>query len=266
MTLVVGVVNVTPDSFSDGGSLPTAESAIAHGLHLASLGAAIIDVGGESTKPGTGRITEKVEAARVLPVVAALAGHGLHVSVDTMRASIASAAVEAGARTINDVSGGLADPRMLPLAAEAEVDYVAMHWRAHSRQMQAEAVYDDVVAEVIEELLLRRDAALSAGIREDRIILDPGIGFSKLGRHNWALLRNLPRLNALGHRLLVGASRKRFLGTALGGRQPCERDAATAAISSWSAQHGVWGVRTHEVSMQLDAIRVGALLGGSGPI
>ncbi|RMB62356.1 dihydropteroate synthase [Tessaracoccus antarcticus] len=256
----MGVVNVTPDSFSDGGALRSAEAAVAHGLDLADRGASIIDVGGESTKPGAERVPLQEELRRVLPVVAALARRGLHVSVDTMRATTALAAVDAGARTINDVSGGRADPAMMPTVADLGVDYVVMHWRAHSRSMQAEAVYDDVVAEVTSELLARRDEALAAGIPSCRIILDPGIGFSKLAEHNWTLLRNLDGFTSLGHRLLVGVSRKRFLGDALGGRAPSGRDAATAAISAWCAQHGVWGVRTHEVPMQLDAITMGAML------
>ncbi len=260
----MGVVNATPDSFSDGGDLPTAEAAIRHGLELVAQGASIIDVGGESTRPGADRVAAADERRRVLPVVAGLAQHGVHVSVDTMRASTALAAVAAGARTINDVSGGLADPDMLPAVAGADVDYVAMHWRAHARVMQEEATYHDVVAEVIAELLARRDAAVAAGVPANRIILDPGIGFSKLGEHNWTLLRNLRRFNELGHRVLVGVSRKGFLGELLGGRAPAGRDVATAAISAWCAQHDVWGVRTHEVALQRDAILVGSRLRADG--
>ena len=256
----MGVINTTPDSFSDGGAFTTAEAAIAHALELVAQGAAIIDVGGESTRPGARRITDDEELRRVLPVISGLAGRGVHVSIDTMRATTARAAVEAGARMINDVSGGLADPAMLDTVAEAGVDFVAMHWRAHSAVMQAEAVYDDVVEDVVAELLARRDAAVAAGVDRSRIILDPGIGFSKLGEHNWTLLRALPRFTGLGHRLLVGVSRKRFLGDLLGGRGPGSRDAATAAISAWCAQHRVWGVRSHEVAMQRDAILVGTSL------
>ncbi len=257
----MGVVNTTPDSFSDGGALPTAESAIMHGLDLVAQGARIVDVGGESTRPGAERTEAAEEQRRILPVVAGLALHGVHVSVDTMRAGSARAAVEAGARTINDVSGGLADPDMYAAVADADVDYVLMHWRAHSALMQGEAVYVDVVDDVIRELLARRDAAVAAGVPAARIILDPGIGFSKLGEHNWTLLRSVQRFNDLGHRILVGVSRKGFLGELLPGRPPVERDAATAAISAWCAQHGVWGVRTHEVAQQRDAIAVGSRLG-----
>lgn len=256
----MGVLNATPDSFSDGGELSTAQAAIRHGLALVAQGASIIDVGGESTRPGAERVSRDEEQLRVLPVVAGLAQHGVHVSVDTMRASTAVAAVAAGARTINDVSGGLADPDMLDAVAAAGVDYVAMHWRAHARVMQEEAVYHDVVGEVMAELVLRRNAALAAGIKASRLILDPGIGFSKLGEHNWDLLRNVGRFHELGHRVLVGASRKGFLGKLLGGRAPGGRDAATAAISSWCAQHDIWGVRTHEIAQQHDAVLVGAQL------
>ncbi len=259
-TLIVGVVNATPDSFSDGGLLSSAGAAVSHGLDLVDRGAAIIDVGGESTRPGADRVSAEEERRRVLPVVAGLAGNGVLVSVDTMRAATAAAAVEAGARMVNDVSGGLADPDMLGCVAAMDVDYVVMHWRAHSRLMEAEAAYDDVVEDVLAELLQRRDAAVATGVDPSRIILDPGIGFSKLGEHNWTLLRALGRFNALGHRVLVGVSRKRFLGDLLGGRQPIGRDAATAAVSAWCASHGIWGVRTHEVSSQFDAIAVGSQL------
>lgn len=263
MTLIVAVVNTTPDSFSDGGDFPTAEAAISHALELVDQGAAVIDVGGESTRPGAGRVPADEERRRVLPVVSELVRCGVHVSIDTMRATTARAAVEAGARIINDVSGGLADPAMLGTVAETGVDYVAMHWRAPSSVMQAEAVYTDVVGEVITEILARRDAALAAGVEASRIILDPGIGFSKLGEHNWAILQGLARFNDLGHRVLVGASRKRFLGDLLGGSVAADRDVASAAVSAWCAQHHIWGVRTHEVSMQREAILVGSVLGGA---
>lgn len=256
----MGVVNATPDSFSDGGRLETTEAAITHALALVAQGAAVIDVGGESTRPGAGRVPAAEERRRVLPIVSELSRRDVAVSIDTMRASTALAAVEAGARIVNDVSGGLADPDMLATVADVDVDFVAMHWRAHSRLMQTEAVYGDVIGEIIAELLARRDAAVAAGIDGSRIILDPGIGFSKLGAHNWALLRGLARFNDLGHRLLVGVSRKRFLGDLLDGRDPAGRDVATAAVSAWCAQHRVWGVRTHEVAMQHDAILVGGAL------
>lgn len=256
----MGVVNATPNSFSDGGLLPSSDAAVSHGLDLLGQGASIIDVGGESTRPGAERVTEEEELRRVLPVVSGLAGGGARVSIDTMRASTATAAVDAGARMINDVSGGLADSSMLKCVAALDVDYVLMHWRCQSRTMQDEAVYADVVDEVVAELLAQRDAAVAAGIEPERIILDPGIGFSKLAEHNWTLLRALERFNALGHRILVGVSRKSFLGDLLGGRPAPQRDAATAAVSAWCASHGIWGVRTHEVRSQADAVAVGSLL------
>ena len=259
----MGVVNATPDSFSDGGCLRSADAAIRHGVDLVAQGARIVDVGGESTRPGAGRVDPEEEQRRVLPVIAALAARDVHVSVDTMRAATARAAVQAGARTVNDVSGGLADPDMLGVVAQCDVDYVLMHWRAHSAVMQAEALYDDVVDDVIHDLLARRDVAVAAGIPAERIILDPGMGFSKRSEHNWSVLRSVERFNDLGHRLLVGASRKRFLGDLLGGRPASGRDAATAAVSAWCAQHGVWGVRTHEVASQRDAILVGSALAGA---
>lgn len=252
----MGILNVTPDSFSDGGQFAAPAAAIAHGRDLAAQGAHLVDVGGESTRPGATRITAEDEMARVLPVVEALAADGIAVSVDTMRAEVAAEAVRAGATLVNDVSGGLADPQMLAVVADLGCDYVAMHWRAHSATMQDEARYDDVVAEVTAELVARRDAALAAGIDADRLVLDPGIGFSKTWDQNWTLLTHLDVVTALGHRVLVGASRKRFLGEALGGRDPVGRDAATAAISAWCGLHGVWAVRTHEVVSQLDAIAV----------
>lgn len=261
MTIVMGVLNVTPDSFSDGGRYANATAAIAQGERLAAEGAAIVDVGGESTRPGAGRVSADEEQARVVPVIAALARQGIVCSVDTMRGDTARAAVEAGARLVNDVSAGLADHAMLKAVAELGVDYVAMHWRAPSDVMQQHAVYADVVAEVRAELLARRNAALAAGIAPQRIILDPGIGFAKTSEHNWELLRHVNAFQALGHRLLVGVSRKRFLGELLGGREPQGRDAATAAVSTWCALHGVWSVRTHEVSAQRDAVAVGQRLG-----
>lgn len=252
----MGVVNVTTDSFSDGGHHPDADSAIRHALQLAEQGAAIIDVGGESTRPGAGRVDESTEQSRVLPVVEALAGRGVAVSVDTMRASTAAEAIRLGADIINDVSGGRADPGMLGVVAEAGVDFVLMHWRAHSSTMQQETVYADVVADVRDELLGQLAHARDAGIGEERIVLDPGLGFSKTWEQNWALLARLDAFTALGYRVLIGASRKRFLGELLDGRDPLGRDAATAAVTTWCALHGIWGVRTHEVAGQVDSIRV----------
>ena len=256
MTLVMGILNVTPDSFSDGGSYEDPAVAIDHARTMLAHGATIIDVGGESTRPGSARIGLAEELRRVIPVVTALAADGVSVSVDTMRAEVACAALDAGARIINDVSGGLADPDMLGVVAASSADFVLMHWRDHSARFQHTARYDDVVVDVTAELLAQRDRALAAGLPAERIILDPGLGFSKTWDHNWTILRHLTRFQALGHRLLVGASRKAFLGELLGGREPAGRDGATAAVSFWAAQHGVWAVRTHDVAGQADAIAV----------
>jgi len=250
----MGIVNVTPDSFSDA----HLSDAVEHGRRLLDDGADLIDVGGESTRPGATRVPEHEELARVLPVVEALAGEVV-VSVDTTRATVAEAAVAAGARMVNDVSGGLADEAMLPLVASLGVPYVAMHWRAHSAEMQSRAVYDDVVAEVCEELTERRDAALAVGVQ--RLVLDPGLGFAKTGDHNWTLLQHLDVLTALGHPVLVGASRKAFLGGLLDGRPPAGRDAATAAVTVLAAQAGAWAVRVHDVAGSADAVRVVARAG-----
>ena len=266
-TRVMGVVNVTPDSFSDGGDHPDADSAVRHGLRLLNDGADLLDVGGESTRPGAERVTEAEERRRVLPVVEGLAAAGAVVSVDTMRASVAEAALAAGARLVNDVSGGLADPRMLRLVAEAEVPYVVMHWRGHSADMQTRARYADVVGEVRGELAARRDAALAAGVDPGRLLLDPGLGFGKTATHSWALLRALPVLAGLGAPLLVGASRKGFLGGLLADaegdpRPPAGRDDATAAVTVLAAQAGAWAVRVHAVRASADAVRVVAAVQG----
>jgi dihydropteroate synthase len=255
----MGIVNVTPDSFSDGGDHGDLAGGVAHGRQLLAEGADLLDVGGESTRPGAVRVSEDEELRRVVPVVAALVAEGAEVSVDTTRAAVAAAAVEAGARLVNDVSGGLADPAMLPFVAGAGVGYVAMHWRGHSTDMQSRAVYDDVVAEVWAELAERRTAALDAGVRD--LVLDPGLGFAKNADHNWALLRRLDALVALDRPLLVGASRKGFLGDLLGGRPAKQRDAATAAVTVLAAQAGAWAVRVHAVRASADAVRVVARLG-----
>ncbi|GAB3712402.1 dihydropteroate synthase [Mariniluteicoccus flavus] len=256
----MGILNVTPDSFSDGGDWFDHDTAIAHGLELAARGADIIDVGGESTRPGISRTTAAEELRRVLPVVTALAAERVAVSVDTMRAEVARATVAAGATMINDVSGGLADPDMLPVVADLDVPYIAMHWRAHSTTMQDLATYEDVVADVRRELAERVDAALAAGVREARLVVDPGIGFAKTAGHNWELLRRLDEIESLGLPVLVGVSRKRFLGELLATsgteRAPKRRDAATAAITTVCAQRRVWAVRTHSVRDQCDAIAV----------
>lgn len=260
-TRVMGVVNVTPDSFSDGGAHPDADGAVRHGLQLLNDGADLLDVGGESTRPGAERVSETEERRRVLPVVERLVAAGAVVSVDTMRSSVARAALDAGAQLVNDVSGGLADPEMLPTVVAAQVPYVAMHWRGHSTDMQSRARYDDVVAEVCAELAERRDAALAAGMDPQRLLLDPGLGFAKEPAHSWALLAALPELAALGSPLLVGASRKGFLGALLADadgvpRPPAERDDATAAVTVLVAQAGAWAVRVHDVRASADAVRV----------
>lgn len=259
-TLVMGILNVTPDSFSDGGEHLGFEAAVAHGRRLLAEGADIIDVGGESTRPGAQRAPVEVELGRVLPVIRELAAAGATVSVDTMRAQVAAEAVAAGAALVNDVAGGLADPAMLDTVAGLGVGYIAMHWRGHSTVMQQLTQYDDVVTDVATELAGRRDAALAAGIMPDRLVLDPGLGFAKTADHNWALLARLNELEALGQPLLVGASRKRFLGELLaeGGepRPPKQRDDATTAITALLAGRRIWGVRTHDVAAQRDAIAV----------
>ena len=265
MPLVMGVVNVTPDSFSDGGQWFEPEAAVAHGRDLLAQGADLLDVGGESTRPGAERPSLEEELRRVLPVVAELAGLGATVSVDTMRAEVAARAVEAGAAIINDVSGGLADPEMASVAASAAVPFIAMHWRGHSRDMQDKAVYADVAAEVCAELTVRAEHLRGQGIAEENLVLDPGFGFSKLAAHNWSLLRHLDQVVGLGYPVLVGTSRKTFLGrlgVPEGGqpRPPLDRDAATAATSLVAARAGVWCVRVHDVPSTLDALRVAAAL------
>ncbi|MFF2662275.1 dihydropteroate synthase [Kitasatospora sp. NPDC058032] len=259
---VMGVVNVTPDSFSDGGLWHDPAKAIAHGLALRARGADLVDVGGESTRPGSQRVPEEEELRRVVPVVRELAAAGVAVSVDTMRASVAEQAVEAGALIVNDVSGGLADPAMARVVAGTGAPFVVMHWRGQSADMDRLAVYDDVVTDVVGELTARVDALLAAGVKEEQLILDPGLGFAKTSEHNWALLGRLDALTALGRPVLVAASRKRFLGTLLadpetGELRPArERDHATAAVSVLSAQAGAWAVRVHDVAGTADAVRV----------
>lgn len=248
----MGVLNVTPDSFSDGGDHSTTAEAIAFGRRLQADGADLVDVGGESTRPGAERVSAEQELDRVIPVIAALSESGVACSVDTMRAEVASAAVAAGAVLVNDVSGGLADPAMLEAVARLRAPYVVMHWRGESSDMQSRAVYDDVVGEVCGELEQRVAACREAGIIE--LIVDPGLGFAKTAEHNWALLGALPRLQQLGP-LLVGASRKRFLGELLD-RDPKGRDDATTAITALVAQQGVWAVRVHDVAGSADAVRV----------
>ena len=251
----MGVLNVTPDSFSDGGQWLDADAAIARGRVLVDEGADIVDVGGESTRPGAERVPVDEELRRVLPVVEALASAGVRVSIDTMRAEVAEVAVGAGAQLINDVSGGKADPLMFEAMAAAGTDVVLMHWRAHSREMVDHAVYDDVVAEVRAELETQVAAAVSAGVDANRIIVDPGLGFAKNAEHNWEVLRRIAELT-LEFPVLVGASRKRFLGELLGGREPDGRQHATTAITTHLAALDVWGVRVHDVRAARDAIAV----------
>jgi dihydropteroate synthase len=270
LPLVMGVVNVTPDSFSDGGRYDTVEAAVAHGRRLLDDGADILDIGGESTRPGATRPLVAEELARVVPVIAELAAAGAVVSVDTMRAEVAEAAVAAGAGIVNDVSGGLADHGILDVVAGAGVTYVAMHWRAHSDRMTDHATYDGpggVVAAVRDELAERVTTALAAGVAPDRLVLDPGLGFAKAAEHNWELLRHLDEIAGLGHPLLVGASRKSFLGRLLadpqGGDRPvAEREHATTALSVVLAGMGVWGLRVHDVRACRDALRVLSRLEG----
>lgn len=259
--VVMGVLNVTPDSFSDGGRYLDVDVALTHAREMWALGADIIDVGGESTRPGASRVDSETEIARVLPVIRELAAEGLRLSVDTTRAAVAEAALDAGARIINDVSGGLADPDMAKVAARAQVPWVLMHWRGHSKDMNTLATYDDVVGEVREELTARVDAALAAGVAPENIVIDPGLGFAKRAEHDWALLHRLDSLLSLGFPVLVGASRKRFLGRLLADadgepRSPSGREDATAAITTLAAAAGAWGVRVHSVAASLDAVAV----------
>jgi dihydropteroate synthase len=267
--VVMGVVNVTPDSFSDGGRYLDSGDAIRHGLELWRRGADLVDVGGESTRPGASRVDAETESARVVPVIRALSQAGVAVSVDTTRASVAEAALAAGATVINDVSGGLADPGMVKVAAQADVPWILMHWRGHSRDMDSLAEYTDVVADVRDELCRRAEAAVAGGVDPSALVLDPGLGFAKRAEHNWALLRRLDVLESLGFPVLIGASRKRFLGSLLAGpggepRPPDGREDATAAVSALVAAAGVWGVRVHDVGRTLDAVAVAAALRGGG--
>ncbi len=240
----MGILNVTPDSFSDGGEFNTVESAVAHGLEMLYEGADIIDIGGESTRPGAVRITEEEELSRVIPVIKELAGHGAVISIDTMRASVARAAVKAGATYINDVSGGMADDQMHNVAAELGTFYILMHWRGHSVDMNSKAIYGDVVLDVKNELSRQIEKAIAAGISPAKIIVDPGIGFAKEAEHNWELIRRVNEIVDLGYPVLIGASRKRFLG----GDSPLEREAATLELTKGLVGRGIWGVRVHSVA------------------
>ena len=271
--LVMGVVNVTPDSFSDGGKWYEADVAIAHGLELIAQGADIVDVGGESTRPGAQRITQEEELRRIGPVVTELVKAGVPVSIDTMRAAVAEFALEAGANLVNDVSGGLADPHMPYLVAAAGVCYVVVHWRGYSNDMYARAVYTDVVGEVRDELSRRVEAAVAAGVDPGHIVVDPGLGFGKRQEHNWPLLAHLADLAVLAggtFPLLVGASRKRFLGALLAGPDGTPRtfggsDGATVAVTALAAAAGAWCVRVHQVPFNADAVRVAAAWRDAAP-
>lgn len=260
-TLVMGVVNVTPDSFSDGGEWFDPAAAITHGLDLLAEGADIIDIGGESTRPGATRPEMSEELRRVLPVVRELAATGACVSIDTMRAAVAEPAISAGARLVNDVSGGKADARLLRLVAESGVPYICMHWRGHSEDMQSKASYADVVSEVINELRTQLDAASRVGVALDKLIIDPGFGFAKTAEHNWQLLQRLGEFDVLERPMLAGVSRKSFLGRLLAGadgspRPAKERDDATTALTAVLALRRIWGVRVHSVGASRDAIAV----------
>jgi dihydropteroate synthase len=241
--LIMGILNVTPDSFADGGKHNEFDAAVARGLEMIAEGVDIIDVGGESTRPGADRVSEAEEIERTIPVITELAKHGAKISIDTMRASTAEAAINAGASIINDVSGGLADPSMLQTAARLRVPYIAMHWRGQSKDMNSKAIYSDVVIDVISELQERITAALDAGIDASNLIIDPGLGFAKDAEHNWAIIDSIDSFVDLGYPVLIGASRKRFLG----GESPDEREQATIDLTKRLATTGVWAVRVHSV-------------------
>ena len=248
--LVMGILNLTPDSFADGGRHNSFEAGVARGVEMIAEGVDIIDVGGESTRPGADRISAEEEQARVLPVITELAKHGVKISIDTMRADTAEKAVQAGAAIINDVSGGLSDPAMFATVKKLGVPYILMHWRGESKDMNSRAIYSDVVTDVISEINSQIDAALDAGINKSQIIIDPGLGFAKDAEHNWEILRNLKALTSMGYPVLIGASRKRFLG----GDNPDEREAATIELTKTLVPQGIWGVRVHSVKPHVDVI------------
>ena len=252
-----GVLNVTPDSFSDGGLFTDSQRALEHARELVDQGASVVDVGGESTRPGATRVSAEDEISRVIPVVAALSSAGVRVSVDTMRATTARAAIDAGAGIINDVSGGLADPDMFALIADSDANYVMMHWRGHSDTMDDRAHYDDVVAEVAQEVTARVNLAVEFGISADQILLDPGLGFAKTPAHNWQRLRNLSDAIPGPSRVVVGASRKRFLGEVVSGEhEPRDRDGVSAALGVLLADQGVFALRVHNVTAHREALDV----------
>jgi dihydropteroate synthase len=249
--LVMGILNVTPDSFADGGLHYDTEIAIARGMEMIDEGVDIIDVGGESTRPGADRVSEEEEQARVLPVIRALAESKVAISIDTMRASTARLAVEAGASIVNDVSGGAADPDMFATVADLGCKYTLMHWRGHSKDMNSKAIYGDVVADVIEEVTMQLDKALAAGVKRENIILDPGLGFAKDPEHNWEILNRIEEFTALGYPVLIGHSRKRFLG----GDSPDGREEATVAVTQSLVGKGIWAVRVHGVKANVEVVK-----------
>lgn len=267
---VMGILNVTPDSFSDGGRYESVDAAVAHGIEMHAQGADLVDVGGESTRPGAARVDAAEEQRRVLPVIAQLATAGVPMSIDTTRARVAAAALAAGVRVVNDVSGGLADPGMADVVRDAGCPWILMHWRGHSDRMADLARYDDVVKDVRAELLERVDAAVAAGVAAERLVIDPGLGFAKTAAHNWALLAALDEFVGTGLPVLVGASRKSFLGRLLAGpdgvlRPAADREDATVALTALCAWAGVWGVRVHEVRPSVDAaLAIAAVAAGAG--
>jgi len=248
--LVMGILNLTPDSFADGGRHNSFDAGVARGLEMIAEGVDIIDIGGESTRPGADRVSAEEEQARVLPVIAELSKHGVKISIDTMRADTAEKAVQAGAAIINDVSGGLSDPAMFATVKKLGVPYILMHWRGESKEMNSRAIYKDVVNDVISEINSQIEAALDAGINKSQIIIDPGLGFAKDAEHNWEILRNLKQFTSMGYPVLIGASRKRFLG----GDNPDEREAATIELTKTLVPQGIWGVRVHSVKPHVDVI------------
>jgi len=248
--LVMGILNLTPDSFADGGRHNSFDAGVARGLEMIAEGVDIIDIGGESTRPGADRVSAEEEQARVMPVIAELSKHGVKISIDTMRADTAEKAVHAGAAIINDVSGGLSDPAMFATVKKLGVPYILMHWRGESKEMNSRAIYTDVVNDVISEINSQIDAALDAGINKSQIIIDPGLGFAKDAEHNWEILRNLKQFTSMGYPVLIGASRKRFLG----GDNPDEREAATIELTKTLVPQGIWGIRVHSVKPHVDVI------------
>jgi dihydropteroate synthase len=248
--LVMGILNLTPDSFADGGRHNSFDAGVARGLEMIAEGVDIIDIGGESTRPGADRISAEEEQARVMPVIAELAKSGARISIDTMRADTAEKAMQAGAAIINDVSGGLSDPAMFATVKKLGVPYILMHWRGDSKEMNSRAIYADVVNDVISEINSQIEAALDAGINKSQLIIDPGLGFAKDAEHNWEILRNLKQFTSMGYPVLIGASRKRFLG----GDNPDEREAATIELTKTLVPQGIWGVRVHSVKPHVDVI------------